>query len=190
MTKTICVFCSSSAALDTAYFDAAAELGIGIGKRGWSLVYGGTDIGLMGRVAKSTHEGGGKVIGVIPETLHARGIGYSSADEFIVTVDLRQRKAVMDSRADAFVTLPGGFGTLEEVIEVLTLKQLQLHDKPIVFLNTNGFYDPLMSLFEHFYEQKFAKPSSRQLYHIAPNAADVLTYIESYQPTTVESKWF
>ncbi len=190
MTKTICVFCSSSAALDKTYFDAATDFGVQIGQRGWSLVYGGTDIGLMGTVARATHQGGGKVIGVIPETLHARGIGYSSADEFIVTPDLRQRKAVMDSRSDAFVTLPGGFGTLEEVVEVLTLKQLQLHDKPIVFLNTNGFYDPLVTLFEHFYEQKFAKFSSRDLYHIAPEATDAVTYIEAYQPTVFESKWF
>lgn len=133
MRKTICVFCSSSSAIDAVYFNTAQELGKSIGERGWGLVYGGSDVGLMGAVARSVTQHSGPVVGVIPQTIHARGIAYETADEMIVTKDLRDRKAEMERRADAFIAMPGGFGTLEEVVEVLTLKQLQLHLKPIIF---------------------------------------------------------
>jgi uncharacterized protein (TIGR00730 family) len=190
MRKTICVFCSSSSAIDEVYFQAAQELGKSIGERGWSLVYGGSDVGLMGAVARSVTLHSGTVVGVIPQTIHARGIAYETADEMIVTKDLRDRKAEMERRADAFIALPGGFGTLEEIVEVLTLKQLQLHLKPIIFLNTNGFYDPLITLFEHFYQQRFAKEDSRQTYYVTPDVESASHYIENYQPPVLGSKWF
>lgn len=190
MSKAICVFCSSSSAVDGIYNEAAAELGAGLAARRWKLVYGGTDIGLMGVVARAVHAGGGQVIGVIPEVLRDRGIGYMTADEHIVTRDMRERKAVMGDRSDAFLTMPGGFGTLEELAEVITLKQLQYHSKPIVLLNTGGFYDPLISLFEHFYTHKFAKPGNRALYHVAADVDAALSYIEAYQPADIEPKWF
>jgi cytokinin riboside 5'-monophosphate phosphoribohydrolase len=163
MGKTICVFCSSSDTLDEIYFQAARDLGEAMAQRGWGLVYGGSDVGLMGAVARAVHLHHGTVTGIIPQTIHARGIAYQTADELLVTRDLRERKAEMERRADAFIAMPGGFGTLEEIVEVLTLKQLQLHLKPIIFLNINGFYDPLVTLFEHFYQQKFAQPDSREL---------------------------
>jgi cytokinin riboside 5'-monophosphate phosphoribohydrolase len=190
MFKTICVFCSSSDAVDPMYFDAANELGATMAQRGIGLVYGGSNIGLMGTVARAVHQHGGQVIGVIPQTIHARGIAYDTADELIITRDLRERKGVMEARADAFVTLAGGFGTLEEVVEVITLKQLQTHVKPIILLNTGGFYDPLITLFEHFYAQHFAKPDQRQLYYIAPDVGSAFTYLDGYQPPQLESKWF
>jgi uncharacterized protein (TIGR00730 family) len=96
----------------------------------------------------------------------------------------------MEARSDAFVGLPGGFGTLEEILEILTLKQLGLHTKPIVLVNTNGFYDPLIQLFERIYQERFAKPDYRQLYHVAPDAASVFSYLEVYQPLQLQSKWF
>lgn len=190
MQKTVCVFCSSSSAVEQAYFDAARELGLLLAERGWPLVYGGTDVGLMGTLARAVHSGNGKVIGIIPESIYGRGLSYSTADETVVTKDLRERKGLMDLRSDAFIALPGGFGTLEEVIEVLTLKQLALHTKPVIFLNTNGFYDPLMTLFEHFYAQKFAKRESAALYYVADTPADAISYIEHYQPSLAGSKWF
>jgi hypothetical protein len=190
MQKTVCVFCSSSSAVEQVYFDAARELGLLLAERGWPLVYGGTDVGLMGTLARAVHTGKGTVIGIIPESIYGRGLSYSTADETIVTKDLRERKGLMDLRSDAFIALPGGFGTLEEVIEVLTLKQLALHTKPVIFLNTNGFYDPLMTLFEHFYEQKFAKRESAMLYYVADTPADAVSYIENYQPSLAGSKWF
>jgi uncharacterized protein (TIGR00730 family) len=189
MQKTICVYCSSSSAIDEVYFVAARELGEAIARRDWGLVYGGSDVGLMGAVARAVHLHQGTVIGIIPQTIHARGIAYETADELLVTRDLRERKAEMERRADAFIALPGGFGTLEEVIEVLTLKQLQVHAKPIIFLNINGFYDPLITLFEHYYQQQFARPETRQLYFIAPDVTSTVGHIETYQAPIIESKW-
>ncbi|MCL4504673.1 MAG: TIGR00730 family Rossman fold protein [Chloroflexi bacterium] len=189
MSKSICVYSSSSNAIPQAYYQTAAELGALIAQHNHILVYGGSNVGLMGELARAVHQQRGKVVGVIPESIRARGVAYEQADELIVTRDLRSRKAVMETRSDAFIALPGGFGTLEEVIEVLTLKQLQAHDKPIVFLNQLGFYVRLFDLFEQFYAQQFTKSQYRQLYYDAPDAASALAYIESYQPTLLESKW-
>ncbi|MBI5666769.1 MAG: TIGR00730 family Rossman fold protein [Chloroflexi bacterium] len=190
MHKCLCVFCSSSDAVEPVFFAAATELGAAMARRGDRLVYGGSNVGLMGALARAVQAGGGHVIGVIPEVIHAAGRGYDACNEFLVTPDLRQRKATMEARADAFIALPGGFGTLEEVIEVLTLKQLRLHTKPIIFLNTAGFYDPLVTLFEHYYTHHFAKSESRALYHVAPNVADVFAYLDRYEAPALPDKWF
>ena len=185
----ITVFSSSSDAVDPVFFDVARELGRGIADRGDTLVYGGTNVGLMGALAKAAKETGGKVVGVIPGHISDRGIGFEQADELIVTANMRDRKRIMEERADTFVVLPGGFGTLEEVVEIITLKQLQQHRKAIVILNAHGFYDPLHTLFEHFYEQHFAKPASRALYHFARSVPDTFAYLDSYVPTAVPTKW-
>jgi uncharacterized protein (TIGR00730 family) len=187
---TICVFSSSSDAVAPAYFKAASELGQRMAEHGHTLVYGGSNTGLMGELARGVHAGKGKVIGVIPESIRARGVAYDLADEMIVTADLRARKAVMENRSDAFIALPGGFGTLEEVSEVLTLKQLQLHVKPVVLVNTLGFYDKLLALYDHFYAEHFAKEQYRKLYYVAPDVASAIEHIETYQPPHLESKWF
>jgi len=190
MLKTICVYCSSSDALTDSFFQAATEFGALLAQRNYTLVYGGGRIGLMGAVARSVHQHGGKVIGVIPKSLQDKEVGYAAADELIITKDLRDRKAIMEARADAFVALPGGFGTIEEIFEILTLKQLQLHTKPIILVNTNRFYDHLIKLCEHIYAERFAKPDSRLLYHIASEPAEVFSYLDIYQPPKLESKWF
>jgi len=187
--KTICVYCSSSDAIAPAYFEVARELGAQIAVRGNTLVYGGADLGLMGAVARAVHDGGGRVIGIIPQTLQERGITYDVADETIITRDLRERKAQMAARADAFVVLPGGIGTLEELLEILTLRQLQEHTKPIVLLNTSGYYTPLFALFDHLYRERFAKPFG-DLYYVAPDVADVFAYLDAYRPVLAPSKWF
>jgi hypothetical protein len=144
----------------------------------------------MGATAKALHEEGGKVVGVIPEALNIRGIVYDTCDEIFITKGLRERKAIMDERADAFIALPGGFGTLEELLEIITLKQLGYHDKPIVILNVSGFYDDLVELFEKIIHEKFAKPQSRNLYYVTGDVHDALNYIENYQGFTREDKWF
>lgn len=190
MSKTICVYCSSSEALDLSYYQAAQQLGMLMAQQNCTLVYGGGRIGLMGALARAVHQHGGKIIGVIPQSLKEKELAYEACDELIVTKDLRDRKAIMEARADAFVALPGGFGTLEEVFEILTLKQLQFHLKPIILMNTNRFYDHFARLCEHIYQERFAKPDSRQLYRIAPNAAGVFSYLETYQPPQLQSKWF
>jgi cytokinin riboside 5'-monophosphate phosphoribohydrolase len=186
----ITVFSSSSDAVDPAFFEVARELGRTIARRGDVLIYGGTSVGLMGAVAASAKEAGGRVVGVIPGYLAERGIAYDGCAELVRSADLRERKAVMERRADAFVVLPGGFGTLEEMVEIITLKQLQQHKKAVVILNVDGFYDPLRALFEHFYEQRFAKAASRSLYQFADSVEGAFKYLETYVPATVPTKWF
>ena len=142
----VCVFCASSSGLPEVYRRGARELGAELARRGHRLVYGGGDVGLMGELARAAHRQGGRIVGVIPRALVERELAYGPADELLVTETLRERKAEMDARADAFVALPGGFGTLEELLEVITLRQLRLHRRPVVLLNLNGYWDPFLEL--------------------------------------------
>ena len=189
MNKIICVYSSSSCNIDDVYFDNAAELGRQIALQGDILLFGGGLLGLMGATAKSIHQNGGKVIGVIPKALNLQGVVYESCDELIITEGLRERKAIMDSKSQAFIALPGGYGTLEELLEIITLKQLGYHNKPVVILNVNGFYQELLTLFEQFIDQHFAKPDCRKLYQVADNVQDALAYIDAYQPFVFREKW-
>ena len=179
MLQTICVYCSSSNRIALSYFDMADEVGRLLAQRGYTLLYGGGDVGLMGQMARAVHAHGGRVVGVIPEALKAReGIAYHVADELITTETMQQRKAILFTRADAFLVLPGGFGTLEEFMEVLTLRQLGYHGKAIALINTDGFYDPLLDLFDHFYREHFARPRARDTYYVTPDPEDALSYLE------------
>ena len=182
--KSICVFCSSSNSIDNTFFQTAIDLGHMIGKLGLELIYGGANIGLMGEVARATHEKGGRVVGVIPEFFRKKGknIEYVEADELIIAKTMRIRKAIMDERADAFVVLPGGVGTLEESIEIMSMKQLGLTDKPLVFINTNNFYDGLISNLREMVGLKFAKSSILELFAVCPDPSSALEFILSYQP--------
>ncbi len=184
----ICVYCSSSNAVAPVFFEAARLLGEHIARRGDTLVYGGADVGLMGALARAVKAGGGRVVGIMPERLAAEPMTFAAADEFIVTHDMRERKARMEALADAFVILPGGFGTLEELTETLTLRQLGEHMKPIVLLNIRGFYDPLIALFEHYYHEGFAKPW-RDLYFVTGDIAAALNYLDHYEPVAPPGKW-
>ena len=190
MFRSICVYSSSSDVIDRDYFEVAAELGREIARHGDVMIYGGCSVGLMGAAARAVHEENGKVVGVIPTFIESRGLGYEKADEMIVTRDMRERKAAMEARADAFIALPGGFGTLEEMLEIITLKQLQQHSKPVVFLNHAGFYDPLASLFEHMFEQRFAKPIYREMYFFAANVQSAFDHLDRYRAPKFENKWF
>jgi hypothetical protein len=156
--KSICVYCSSSDTIDPAFRAPAQRLGRLIAEHGDQLVYGGGSVGLMGECARAVHAHGGSVVGVIPESLTTAEIAYHHADELIVTQTMRERKQIMDDRADAFVVLPGGFGTLEELAEILVLKILGYTDRPLIIVNPDGFYDPLHVLFQHFIDHGFAKP--------------------------------
>ena len=176
-TASVCVFCSSSNTVDPVYFDAAEEVGRQLGAEGFGLIYGGTRIGLMGAVARAARESGSRVTGIVPEHIRLHVADCEDPEALIGTPDRRQRKAMMEERADAFLTLPGGFGTLEEVLEVLTLKQLGLHTKPIVFLNTQGFFQPLQLLFEELYRQRFARREYESLYAFADSPAEAVTLI-------------
>lgn len=189
MPMSICVFCSSQDRIAPRYFDVARELGAAIGKRGDTLVFGAGRVGLMGAVARAVHAHGGRVIGVIPEALNAVGIVYDEADELIVTKDLRARKAVMDARSDAFIVLPGGFGTMDELFEMLTLKQLRYHNRPLVLLDVDGFFEPVTRLLDAIVDGGFALDHHRRLYDVASDVPSVFAYLESYEPPEVWGKW-
>jgi uncharacterized protein (TIGR00730 family) len=187
-TRALCVYCSSSEAVAPVFQAAAAELGTLVVAQGWHLVYGGANIGSMGRLASAVTAAGGRVVGVIPEYFVGKGLDYP-CDELLVTATMSERKMAMAARADAFLALPGGFGTLEELLEVLVLKQLHYHDKAIVLLNVDGFFDPLLALFDGLIEQRFAKQETLALYHVAPTPAAALAYLTSYQPPPLPDKW-
>ena len=179
MTLSVCVFCASAGGLPEVYRAAARELGAELAGRGHRLVYGGGNVGLMGEVARSVHERGGTVVGVIPQGLVDRELAYEPADELLVTTTMRERKAEMDARADAFVALPGGFGTLEELLEVLTLRQLRLHDRPIVLVNVAGYWDPFLSMVADMVDQGFAPLGEGALFQVAKTAAEAVDLAEA-----------
>lgn len=188
--KNICVYCSSSDALDEIYFKQARELGRLIAVKNYNLVYGGSNVGLMNEVACSVRNNGGHVIGVIPERIRDHGVADQLAHELLIAPDMKERKAWMRDRADAYVALPGGFGTLEEILEVITLKQLGVHQLPIAFVDVDGFYGPLLQQFEQFYEKGIAKPDYRSLYKVCDSSEKALDYISDYTPGGVTTKWF
>jgi cytokinin riboside 5'-monophosphate phosphoribohydrolase len=190
MTKLLCVYCASSDRLDPKYANAATELGTEMVARGWGLVYGGGKTGLMGAVARAVKMRGGRVVGVIPEFMKARELAYDEADELVTVVTMRERKLLMETRADAFVALPGGFGTLEEIMEILTLRQLDVVKKPCVFFNQDGFYDPLLQLFRTMLDEKFFKPSNMDLFRVADRVSDIFARIEEAASAKAEPKWF
>ncbi len=185
----LCVFCASSNAVDAVYLDAARDLGRRMGEVGIDLIYGGASIGLMGAVARGVHEKGGKVTGVLPKFFKKKEIEYSEADELIVTRDMRERKAVMDVRSDAFIVLPGGVGTLEEAMEIFSLVQLKQTVKPLVFINTEGFYDGIIRHFEQLVELKFAKEETLKMYALVNTPEEAMEFIENFKPPEVHSKW-
>jgi len=177
MVRSVCVFCSSSESVDEVYRETATDLGRRLGRLGLNLVYGGASIGLMGCVARGVHDFGGRVTGVLPEIFKVKEIEYEEADELIVTRDMRERKGVMDQKSDAFITLPGGIGTLEEAMEILSMKQLKLTLKPLVFINTCNFYDGLISNIQKMVDLKFAKKDTVNLFAVKPDPETALQYI-------------
>ena len=175
----VCVFCASASGLPAVHVEAARRLGQLIAGRGHRLVYGGGDVGLMGEVARAVHEGGAKVFGAIPRTLVERELAYGPADELLVTETLRERKAAMDERADAFVALPGGFGTLEELVEVITLRQLGLHHRPIVVVDVAGYYQPFADLAARMVAQGFAPAGQGSLFEVAASPDQAIELVEA-----------
>ncbi len=186
----ICVFSSSSNAIPEVYVNDAIDLARLIGRAKFCLINGGSNVGLMDVVTREAGNHGAKTIGIIPEKLRDFNLASIHAHEIIVSGDMMERKAKMRELSDVFIALAGGFGTLEEILEVITLKQLGYHDKAIVFINTNGFYDDLFRQFEKSYEEKFAKENYRKLYFIAENSTEAMSYLLKYQPEKTVDKWF
>ena len=186
----ICVFSSSSNAIANVYVNEAIDLARLIGQSGYCLINGGSNVGLMDVITREAGKSGAKTIGVIPEKLRDFNLASIHAHEIIVSGDMMERKFKMREMSDSFIALAGGFGTLEEILEVITLKQLGYHSKAIVFINTNNFYDDLFKQFEKSYDEKFAKENYRKLYFIAENAAEAMNYLLKYKPEPTVDKWF
>ncbi len=175
----VCVYCSSAAAAsDPAVEEEIRLFGREIARRGIALVYGGSSRGLMGALADEVLAARGKVIGVIPKALESREAAHHGLTELRVVGTMHEREQLLFDLADAFVAFPGGFGTLEEIIEMLTWKQLGIHGKPVVFANIGGYFDPLLKQFDLAVQKKYARPEDRILYAVGENTQAILTFLE------------
>jgi uncharacterized protein (TIGR00730 family) len=188
MFKKICVFCGSNSGAQPAYEQAARELGELLASRNIGLVYGGGRVGLMGTVADTVLAAGGQVVGVIPQGLMRKEIAHAGLTELRVVASMHERKATMEQLSDAFIAMPGGFGTFEELCEIVTWAQLGLHQKPCGILNVNGYYDPLLELFDRAVREEFLHPMNRALAVAEEAPGNLLAQLESYQVPRVE-KW-
>jgi len=186
--KSVCVFCGSSSGNNPIFAGMAAQVGQEIAIRRMRLVYGGGSVGLMGILADAAMNAGGEVIGVIPQALLDKELGHGGLTELVVVGSMHERKSLMADRADAFLALPGGFGTFEEFCEVLTWAQLGLHDKPCALLNVNGFYDSLLALFDQAVTDGFLRPEHRALVLTGFSPDEVLDRMATFIPTKVD-KW-
>lgn len=186
--RTVCVFCGSSAPADPRYRDAARALGALVARRGTNLVYGGGSVGLMGELADAALGHGGRVTGVIPAGLFAREVGHTGLTELHEVASMHERKQLMYDLSDAFVALPGGLGTLEELAEVATWAQLGLHSKPIALLDVDGFWGPLVTLLDRMVGTGLLKPASRDLIQRTQSAEEALNALAAAQPAHPEER--
>ncbi|GAB4267943.1 MAG: TIGR00730 family Rossman fold protein [Pararhodobacter sp.] len=175
----VCVFCGSRSGIDPAMIQAAQDTGRMLARRGWRLVYGAGDIGLMGAVTRATQEAGGKTFGVIPTHLLTDEVARKDLDALVVTETMHERKKVMFANSHAVAVLPGGAGTLDEVFEVLTWAQIGLHAKPVILVNVNGFWDPLLALVDHVVTQGFAGANLRDLVTVVASVVEMERRLEA-----------
>ena len=181
MIKNVCIFSSASNNINEIFFKEASELGWLLGKNGKNVVYGGSRLGTMYACAFAAKNAGAKITGIMPQRLYDIGYGNpEDCDEFIITEGIRERKAKLDECSDAVIALAGGFGTLEEISEMIVQKQLGYNKKPIVLLNTNGYYNELIQFFDKMVKTNFAKPEASKLYYVAETPSDAMDYLISY----------
>ena len=188
--KSLCVYCASSDRLEPKYYSVATDVGAEIARRGWALVYGGGKTGVMGAVARGVKGGGGRVVGVIPEFMRARELAFDGADELISVITMRERIMLMEPRAEAYLALPGGWGTVEELLEILTLAHLEVLQKPVVILNQDGYYDDLLRFFDRIIAEKFMRDTIRGKYAVARTVAEVFPLIDGWTHQPGDAKWF
>lgn len=186
--KRICVFCGSSSGSDPVYAGHARNLGKLMALRGIELVYGGGNVGLMGVLADSALEHGGKVIGIIPKSIADLEIAHLGLTELEIVDNMQERKHRMGELSDGFIALPGGFGTLDELSEALTYNQLRIYDKPVGLLNVNNYFDGLLNFFNHCVNEKFVRPEHRDNIMVADEAKDLLAAMEAFKPVMIK-KW-
>ena len=175
--KSVCVFCGASNSVDKKFLDIGAEVGKLLAARDITLVYGGGDCGVMGAVANSTMKHGGYAIGVFPRSLRNIENEHQSLTEITIVDTMHERKQNMFERSDAFIVFPGGFGTMDEMFEILTWKQLMLHNKPVVIFNYQGYWDPLIALMKNIIEQQFAKAEVATYYHVVDKLEDIINVL-------------
>ena len=187
--RRVCVFCGSSAGARPAYADAVRRLGLLLAERGLGLVFGAGHIGLMGVLADAVLAAGGKAVGVIPQALVDKELAHRGLSELNVVGTMHQRKALMADRADAFVALPGGFGTCDEFFEVLTWAQLGLHAKPVGLLNVAGYFDPLLAWRDRMVADGFLKPAHRDRLLVADDPEGLLDVLAGWRPAETPGKW-
>ncbi|MGK9166093.1 TIGR00730 family Rossman fold protein [Inquilinus limosus] len=189
--RSLCVYCGSSSRVDERYKTAAARLGALIAARGLQLVYGGGRVGLMGIVADAALGAGGRVVGIIPEHIQALEVEHTGLTELHVVDSMHTRKRMMFDRSDAFIVLPGGLGTLDETFEMLTWRQLKLHDKPIVFVDIDGYWRPFLRLVDHMVAQGFCRKEHRDLFQVVETVEEVFGAIAAPQPIAgrASDKW-
>jgi uncharacterized protein (TIGR00730 family) len=186
--KSVCVFCGSSVGRRHEYEQLAQVTGTLLAQRGIELIYGGGHVGLMGQIADAALRAGGRVVGVITHALKAREVAHLQLTELHVVATMHERKALMAERAEAFLVLPGGIGTMEEFFEVWTWGQLGEHAKPCGLLNVAGYFDGLIAFFDHMVEQQFLKPKHRAMLHIGTDPAALLAAFREYEPPS-STKW-
>lgn len=182
----ICLYGASSTSVDAAYVEVTERLGELLAEEGHALIYGGGGAGLMGAAARGMKRRGGYVVGVVPSFLKVDGVLYERCDEMVFTDTMRERKQIMEERAEAFIVTPGGIGTYEEFFEIYTLKQLGRHNKPIVIFNINGYYDALLAMLQHTVEERFMREASLGLYSVAETPEQVLAQLTVPDGATVD----
>lgn len=188
MIRRICVFCGSNSGSDPVYTEAARHLGRVMARDGIGLVYGGGSVGLMGELADAVLHAGGEATGVIPQALWAREVGHRGLTDLRIVETMHERKAMMSDLSDAFIALPGGLGTLEEILEIWTWAQLGLHSKPVGFLDINGFFSPLMQFLDGAVRERFLREPHRSIAILDSDAERLLRRFDDWQPPRVE-KW-
>lgn len=183
--KSVCVYCGASSGTSDSFVNIAKELGRELAERGIRLVYGGGGIGLMGAVADATMAAGGQVVGIIPQHLERAELGHRGLTELKIVDSMHTRKHMMFDMSDAFIILPGGMGTLDETFEIITWRQLGMHDKPIVLINHDNYWKPFLDLVDHVIDNGFARPAARQLFSVVGNVNRLFDLLAA-QPQTRE----
>jgi uncharacterized protein (TIGR00730 family) len=177
----VCVYCGATDLADPKYAELARRLGAALAERQWTLVWGGSKTGLMGAVARGAKESGGRVVGVLPEFIRRWEVAYNQADEMMVVATMAERKLLLQARSDAFVVLPGGIGTLDEISDTLDLRNLGQHRKPIILLNQDGYYDALLAFVDRSVAEKFSKTEARSHLIVVRTLNEVLTALQAIE---------
>lgn len=184
----LCVYCGSRPGKNSHFTNIARNFGTILAREKITLVYGGGNVGLMGVIANRVMECGGEVTGIIPRHLNEEEVGWKEATNFFVVDNMHDRKRMMFDHSDGFIALPGGFGTLDETIEVITWKQLRLHDKPIILVNSDNYWQPLLTLIDNFIQQKFSDPETLNLFYVVDSIEDVVPLLKSLPEIETEAK--